>query len=92
MSRARRPTFSHPDKQAFLRSLGETRALSTKCSSAEPYGSDLYNKCDILRAAIDALAEHITGDRTHFHLKGHGTRTKRGGSVGTEARRARGGL
>jgi hypothetical protein len=30
-------------------------------------------KCHDVTRAIDGLAGEITGDPTHFHLKGHGT-------------------
>ena len=29
-------------------------------------------KADALTDAIDGMAEELTGDRQHFHLRGHG--------------------
>jgi hypothetical protein len=29
-------------------------------------------RADALTEAIDGMAEELTGDRTHLHLKGHG--------------------
>ena len=34
--------------------------------------SALYKRCLALNKAIDGVAEEITGDPEHFHLKGHG--------------------
>jgi len=37
--------------------------------SAQKFGSDARTKCDALEAAIDSMAEKVTVDREHFHLK-----------------------
>jgi hypothetical protein len=39
---------------------------------AHQYGSDHPRKSHALTEAIDGMAQQLTGDRTHFHLKAHG--------------------
>jgi hypothetical protein len=70
--RPRRPTFPHHLEVDFLTALERTRHFAVDFGSAHQFSSEQYKKCHALTEAIDGMAEQLTGDRTHFHLKGHG--------------------
>jgi hypothetical protein len=70
--RPRRPTFPHALEADFLVALERTRDLAISFRSAQKFGSDAMSKSDALTQAIDGMAEQLTGDRTHFHMKAHG--------------------
>jgi hypothetical protein len=55
-----------------LAALERARDFAIQFRSAQKFGSVAMEKADALQAAIDGMAEELTGDRTHFHLKGHG--------------------
>ncbi|MBM6595576.1 hypothetical protein [Microvirga pudoricolor] len=55
-----------------LDALGPARFTLTRSLAEIPIGGDEYRAIDHLVQEIDALAEVLTGDRTHFHLKSHG--------------------
>jgi len=41
-----------------------------RASAKAPIGEPIYTAVGLLMGAIDGVAETLTGDRTHFHLKG----------------------
>ena len=64
---------SAPNRDQLLKALGDARTLSILQAQAElTYSSPLYRKADVLREAIDAFTEEVTGDATYFHAKPHG--------------------
>ena len=67
-----RPSFPHSMETDYLAALDRTRDLTISFRSAQKFGSDAMAKADALTGAIDGMAEELTGDRTLFHLKGHG--------------------
>jgi hypothetical protein len=69
--RPHRPTFPHSLHEPFLAALERTRDFAIQFRSAQKFGSDAMARADALQAAVDSMAEELTGDRTHFHLKGH---------------------
>jgi hypothetical protein len=71
--RVKRPDFSPHDKIKLLEALGTTRDWVIKCGAGAEYDSPRHRKCDVLRSAIDDVAEELTGDRGYFHEKLHST-------------------
>ena len=67
-----RPTFSHSLLEPYLSALERTREFTIQFGSTQKFGSDAYRKSDALQKAIDAMAEELTGDSAHFHLRSHG--------------------
>jgi hypothetical protein len=67
--RPRRPTFPHALEADYLAALERARHFTVRFGSAQRFGSDARTKCEALSDAIDGMAEVLTGDRTHFHLK-----------------------
>jgi hypothetical protein len=67
-----RPTFPYDLREPFLSALERARDLAIQFRSAQKFGSDAMARADALTEAVDGMAEELTGDRTHFHLKGHG--------------------
>ena len=55
----------------LLTALERARDLTIRFKRAQEFGSDAYSKGDALTEAIDGMAELLTGERTHFHLKAH---------------------
>ena len=70
--RPHRSTFPHSLEEPFLAALGRARDFAIQFRSAQRFGSDAMAKADALSEAIDGMAEQLTGDRQHFHLKSHG--------------------
>ena len=66
-----RPSFPHSMEADYLAALERVRDFAIRFRSAQKFGSDAMAKADTLTDAIDGMAEQLTGDRTHFHLKGH---------------------
>jgi hypothetical protein len=48
------------------------RDLTLLFRSAQKFVSDAMAKADALTEPIDGMAEELTRDKAHFHLKGHG--------------------
>lgn len=69
MARRRQRYFGDVEKQALLQAIGECRAACIKAQTAAPINEPIYRATDVLMDAIDSLAEVLTGDREHFHLK-----------------------
>lgn len=69
--RARHPHFSHAEQASLLQAMGNVRRAIIYCGSAERHASPRAAKCDAARAAIDALAEDLTGDPQYFWDKPH---------------------
>jgi hypothetical protein len=69
--RPRRPTFPHALEVDYLAALERTRQFTVEFGSAHKFGSEAYKKSNALSEAIDNMAEELTGDKSHFHLKGH---------------------
>jgi hypothetical protein len=67
-----RPTFPKSLEADFLSTLERVRDFAIRFRRAQKFGSGAMAKADALAEAIDAMAEELTGDRAHFHLKGHG--------------------
>jgi hypothetical protein len=59
-------SFTPNDRDALLRAMREARELAIKCGGAESDRSPLHRKCEAISAAIDALAEELTGDGRFF--------------------------
>jgi hypothetical protein len=55
-----------------LAALERARQFTVEFGSAHKFGCEAYKKSHALTEAIDGMAEQLTGDRKHFHLKGHG--------------------
>lgn len=55
----------------MIESLGKTRDWALRYGQSLDFGADGRKRCDAVTDAIDSLAEHLTGDRTHFHAKSH---------------------
>jgi hypothetical protein len=68
--RPRRPTFPHHLEADFLVALERTRHFAVDFGSAHRFSAEQYKKSPALTEAIDGMAEDLTGDRSHFHLKG----------------------
>ena len=61
--------FLESDRAALLQAIGTCRDACIKAESAAPIGGDIYNRTSSLIESIDAVAEVLTGDKTHFHTK-----------------------
>ena len=71
--RGRRPPFTHSEKIALLEALATARRRVILCGASEGFGSSLYTTCDLVTAAIDGLAERLTGNPRYFATAGHGS-------------------
>ena len=60
------------NKQQVLEKLEEGRAGAIQIRREAKINSDEYRAAGEVSDAIDELAGKLTGDKTHFHLKGHG--------------------
>lgn len=60
-------TFRKVEGPDLLKALGEVRHKITR--TRIPLGSPDYHVGQAIIDRIDDMAELITGDRTHFHLK-----------------------
>ncbi len=67
-----RPHFPPTDKPKLLAALGEARDWTLAYEHGQSYHDPVRLQCEAIVSSIDALAETLTGDRTHFHLKPHG--------------------
>jgi len=72
-------SFREIEGPEVLRRLGEVRRFL--CSTRFPLQSPDYIVSREITARIDDMAELLTGDRTHFHLKGHSATSQDGGKV-----------
>ena len=73
MSRRWSRADSLVDRPRLLRALRDCRtAVIEATTRMKPTGA-LYHSASTVLAAIDGLALMLTGDRSFFHLKGHGT-------------------
>ncbi|MCB5173626.1 hypothetical protein [Microvirga lenta] len=61
--------FRKVEGPEILKKLGEAR--QTLCQSRIPYGTPDKLVANDIISRIDDMAEMITGDRTHFHIKMH---------------------
>jgi hypothetical protein len=64
-----RPSFPYALHQTYLEALSRARHFTIQFGCAQRFGSDARKKSDVLQQAIDDMAEELTGDRQHFHLK-----------------------
>lgn len=55
-----------------LKSAGECRKHCIRVLTNAPINEPAYAAAQAVMEAIDGLAEVLTGDRRHFHLKSHG--------------------
>lgn len=69
--RARHPTFPHALRETYLEALRRMRLLTIDLGALNALGLMRARKAT-LKDAIDGMAEELTGDRQHFHLKPHG--------------------
>jgi hypothetical protein len=67
--------LSDMDRDALLAAIGACRNACIRATTAAPIGEPIYVAAGNLQRAIDDLAEVLTGDFTHFHLKGGGPST-----------------
>ena len=64
---------SHDIQPRLLEALGEARRLTIEYSWGQKFNSLAYGRCYDVMGTIDELAGTITGDRTYFHAKAHGS-------------------
>ena len=57
------------ERDAFLRQAGPWRDACNGMSARSPIGDAFYKAVSGITAAIDGLAEAVTGDQRHFHAK-----------------------
>jgi hypothetical protein len=62
-------------RQFHSDAFGARRDACVRAATAAPIGEPIYVAVGNLHHAIDDIAEVLTGDRTHFHLKGGGPST-----------------
>jgi hypothetical protein len=74
-SRRSKRIFSDMDRDALLAAIGACRSACIRATTAAPIGEPIYVAVGNLQRAIDDIAEVLTGDRTHFHLKSGGPST-----------------
>jgi len=55
-----------------MQAAGECRSACIHVLTNAPINGPAYVAAQDVMKAIDGLAEVLVGDRTHFHLKGHG--------------------
>ena len=66
IQRRGKPSFSKNDEELLLAYMNEARRLAINYSSASKYDSPQHVVGQSLMAAIDKLAEQITGDPRFF--------------------------
>ncbi|WP_336490932.1 hypothetical protein [Methylobacterium nigriterrae] len=66
---ARSRTFAGAEQRAFLDKAENWRLECIRVVAQAPVGSLVYQAASGIIDAIDGLAEAVTGDRRHFHLK-----------------------
>ena len=71
IQRRTRPGFSKDDEERLLAYMDATRHLSINYGAAYGFHSQQYALHTSLNAAIDKLAEHMTGDSKFFWSAGH---------------------
>ena len=71
IQRRGKPSFSKDDEERLLAYMDVTRSLTINYAAAYGYHSPQYALKTSLNAAIDKLAEQITGDPQFFWLSGH---------------------
>jgi hypothetical protein len=73
---SRRPLRSDRfiDRLRLLDALGGCRQTITREMARMEINGPLYYSASTVLAAIDGMALLLTGNRDHFHLKGHGQR------------------
>ena len=69
----RRRILSHQRIADALKAAGECRAACIRILTDAPIDGPAYKATQDVMQAIDGLAEVLVGDRTHFHLKPHGS-------------------
>lgn len=62
-------SFRKVEGPEILKALGEARRQL--CHTLIPLGSPEYMMAQTIIDRIDDMAELLTGDRTHFHIKMH---------------------
>ena len=67
-----RPYFGPDDEKRLIEAMREVRNLAGMSGAAAGYSSPRYRLVEALGAAIDALAEDLTGQRRPFAAKPHG--------------------
>lgn len=70
-TRNRRPGYSHAQQGWLLEAMRAARRAIIECGEAERFGTPKRAKCDAALAAIDALAEELTGKADFYHLDPH---------------------
>ncbi|WP_336492292.1 hypothetical protein [Methylobacterium nigriterrae] len=66
---ARSRTFVGAEQRAFLDKAERWRLECIRVLAQAPVGNPVYQAANGIVDAIDGLAEAVTGDRRHFHLK-----------------------
>jgi len=67
--RRRQRYFAETDKETLLTEIEKCRNACIAAMTAAPIGGPVYRAAGEVQESIDKLAEVLTGDRTHFHLK-----------------------
>ena len=57
------------ERDVFLRQAGQWRDACNSMSARSPIGDAFYKAVSGITAAIDGLAEAVTGDQRHFHAR-----------------------
>lgn len=65
--------FGESEKTELLLALSVCRHALIRAGSEALFIKPVYDACHVVTTSIDDLAGVLTGDRTHFHLKGHST-------------------
>lgn len=59
------------EKAVWLAQLGTWRRQCNELMGRAPVADPVYRATRGIVEAIDGVAEAVTGDRTHFHLRAH---------------------
>ena len=70
-----RRVFGEIERKALLHAIEQCRDACIDASRKAPVRGDVYEVAEKLVAAIDDVAEVLTGDRRHFWLKLHSNST-----------------
>ncbi len=73
MVRRTKRIFTDTRRDAMLASVRSCRSACVAVCTEAPINGIEYQAAHKLMAALDDMAETLTGDRTHFHTKSHST-------------------
>ena len=76
MARRTKRCFGEDDAKTLLAAAGTFRHACIQANMHAEINSEVYRKSSACMTAIDDLAEVLTGDRAHFHIKMGPARTE----------------